>query len=80
MRGDKAMNITALKNMPRSEIETLIDDWVICKRNSKRNREILKLALLDGISQERIAEEFGLSTRQVQNAIKDSLNQIINHL
>ncbi len=80
MCGDKAMKVNAFSEIPRPEIEKLIDDWVICKRNSKRNREILKLALLDGISQERIAEEFGLSTRQVQNAIRDSLNQIINHL
>lgn len=74
------MNIKPFENLSRSEIETLINDWVICKRNSKRNREILKLALLDGISQERIAEEYGLSTRQVQNAIRDSMNQLVKHL
>lgn len=79
-RGDQTMNTKPFENLSRPEIEQLIDDWVICKRNAKRNGEILKMALLDGISQERIAEEFGLSTRQVQNAIKSALHQLLQHL
>lgn len=58
----------------------MIDEWVINVRNAKRNREILKLAMFDGISQEKIAEEYGMSTRQVQNAIKESMEILLKHL
>lgn len=69
-----------LKDCSRSQLEYLIDEWVINVRNAKRNREILKLAMFDGISQEKIAEEYGMSTRQVQNAIKDSMDILLEHL
>jgi DNA-directed RNA polymerase specialized sigma24 family protein len=64
---------------PRSQLEHLIDEWIIGK-NSIRDKEILKLALLDGISQERIAEQFGLSTRQVQNIIYKTQERLFKHL
>ena len=54
-----------MKDLSRSEIEELIDEWVF----KKRNREILKRRLLDGITYERIAEEFGMSTRQIKNIV-----------
>lgn len=63
----------------RSQIEYIVDEWVIGK-NAKRDREIFKLALLDGISQERIAEMYGLSTRQVQNIIYKIQRKLYDHL
>lgn len=69
-----------LKDCSRSQLEYLIDEWVINVRNAKRNREILKLAMFDGISQEKIAEEYGMSARQVQNAIKESMEILLKHL
>jgi len=64
----------------RSELEFMIDEWVICRKNAKRNRDILKRALLDGESQESIAEYFGLSTRQVQNIIYKTKEMLFKHL
>lgn len=49
-----------------SWISDLIDEHI----HSERNRGILKRSYIDGIGQERIAEEYGMSTRQIQNIIK----------
>ena len=57
-----------IEKLPRSEIEALIDEWII-GRNAERNREILKRRLLDGIILEDLAEEFDLSVRQIKNII-----------
>lgn len=65
-----------MKDLSRSEIEELIDEWIF----KKRNREILKRRLLDGITYERIAEEFGMSTRQIKNIVYRSETIIFSHV
>lgn len=72
--------IDQLIGMTRTEIEHTIDERVICRQNAQRNREIFKLAYLDGISQERIAEKYGLTPRQVQNALYDTERILLKHL
>lgn len=52
-------------DLSRSEIEWLIDEWVL----NERNRKILKRRLIDGVTYERLAEEFDLSVRQVKNIV-----------
>lgn len=52
-------------SLSRSELETLIDEWIL----DERNRRILKRRLLDGICYEPLAEEFELSVRQVKNIV-----------
>lgn len=52
-------------SLSRSELETLIDEWIL----NERNRRILKRRLLDGIYYEPLAEEFELSVRQVKNIV-----------
>lgn len=64
----------------RSELEYAIDQWVICRRNAKRNREILKRAMFDGVPQEQLAEEFGLAPRQIQNVIYQTQELLFKHL
>ena len=44
-------------DIPRSEWEKLIDEWIF----NERDREILKRRLLDGVCYEPLAEEFNLS-------------------
>lgn len=51
--------------MPRSQVEALIDEWIF----NERNRRILKRRLLDGITYERLAEEFDLSVQQTKNIV-----------
>lgn len=72
--------ISKLEGMKRHEIEDEIDQRVICFRNAGRNREIFKKALIDGISQERLAEEYGLETRQIQNIIYEVEKMLLNYL
>lgn len=57
-----------IDNLSRSEIEFLVDEWIVGK-NAERNRKILKRRLLDGIKYEALAEEFDLSVRQTKNII-----------
>ena len=65
-----------LDDLPRSEIENLIDEWI----RSERDREILKRRLLDGITYEKLAEEFELSVRQIKSIVYKSENKIFKHI
>ena len=62
--------------LSRSEIEFLIDEWIL----NKRDREILKRRLIDGICYEPLAEEFNLSVRQVKNIVHKSEIRIFKHI
>ena len=59
-------------NLSRNDWEGLIDQWIF----NERNRKILKRRLLDGICYEPLAEEFDLSTRQVQKIVANGLKQL----
>ena len=61
---------------PRSEISLLIDEWIL----HERNRNILKRRLLDGVTFERLAEEFDLSTQQVKTIVYKCRDIISMHL
>lgn len=63
------------KNLSRSQIEDLIDEWIIGK-NAERDRKILKRRLIDGICFEPLAEEFDLSVRQIQNIVYKGMNRL----
>jgi DNA-binding transcriptional regulator LsrR (DeoR family) len=54
-----------MREYTNSEVETLIDDLI----HSERDRKLMKRRLIDGITQEKLAEEFDLSVRQVQRLI-----------
>lgn len=57
-----------MRDISRSKLEEAIDEWIIGK-NAERDRKILKRRLIDGICFEPLAEEFGLSVRQVKNIV-----------
>lgn len=63
-------------NMPRSEWEKFIDEWVF----SERDRKLLKRRLLDGVCYEPLAEEFDLSVQQTKHIIYRLQNQLFKHL
>ena len=65
--------------LSRSEIESLIDEWII-GRNAQRDRKIIKRRLIDGICFEPLAEEFELSVRQVKNIVYKSERIIFSHI
>lgn len=66
-------------NIPRSEIEALIDQWIIGQK-SARNRAILKRRLLDGICFEPLAEEFGLSVQHTKTIVYKAFEKLYSHL
>ena len=62
-------------DMSRSEIEHLIDEWIL----NERDRKILKRRLIDGICYEPLAEEFDLSVRQIKNIIHKGELRVFKH-
>lgn len=69
-----------LEDLSRSELEHAIDEWVILRRHSECNRGILKRYMLDGICFEPLAEEYGMSVRQIQNIVYKTQEQLFKHL
>lgn len=63
-------------DLSRSEWEHLINEWIF----SERDRNILKRRLLDGITFERLAEEFNLSTQQTKNVVYKSMKKLFKHI
>ena len=53
-----------------SQISALIDEWV----HSERDRAIMKRRLIDGLTHERLAEEFDISVRQVKRIIYKNMD------
>lgn len=63
----------------RSQIDSLIEEWIIGK-NAERNRAIIRRKLFDGICYEPLADEFGLSVRQVKNIVRTCEIKIFTHM
>lgn len=59
-----------------SALGILIDEWV----RSERDRAILKRRLLDGVTYERLAEEFDMSVRQIKTIVYRSEERIYKHI
>lgn len=59
-----------------SELSHLIDEWIF----NERNRKIVKRKMIDGITFERLAEEFDLSTQQVKSIVYKSQALLACHL
>lgn len=67
------------KTYTNSQIESVIDEH-INGRNAERNRKILKRRYIDGLTYEKIAEEFELSPRYVKTIIYRNEFRIFKHL
>lgn len=65
-----------MKEYTNSQISAVIDEYI----HSKRNRELLKRRYVDGITFERIAEEFDLSVRQTKTIVYRSEQTIFAHV
>lgn len=58
-----------------SELSYLIDEWIF----NERNRKIVKRKMIDGITFEKLAEEFDLSVQQVKSIVYKSQAQLACH-
>lgn len=65
-----------MKELSRSQMETLIDEWIF----SERDRAILKRRMLDGICFDQLADEFNLSVRQIKNIVYRAKDRLYKHL
>lgn len=62
-------------NMPRSELEHLISEYVYIARNKS-----IFFKKLEGATYEVIVEEYHLSTQQTKSIVKDCINRISKHI
>lgn len=59
-----------------SQISKLIDEYI----HNERDRAILKRRLIDGLTYERLAEEFELSVRRVKTIVYKGQERVFAHL
>ena len=59
-----------------SRIREIIGEWI----HSERDRRILERRLIDGLTFERLAEEFDMSVRQTKNIVYKLQEQLFRHL
>lgn len=59
-----------------SQIREVIAEWI----HSERDRRILERRLVDGITFERIAEEFDMSVRQTKSIVYKLQEKLFKHL
>ena len=65
-----------IDNLPKSQIELLIEEWV----HDQRDRSIVRRRWLDGIVYEKLAEEFDLSVTTTKTICYKAQKKIIEHL
>ena len=63
-------------NLPRSELQYIIDQWIF----NERHRLILADRLFNGTTYERIAEKYGLSTQQIKTIVYKEMDRLEKHL
>ncbi len=68
-----------ITEISRSELLHLMYEWMIGP-NAERDRAILARRLFDGITYERLAEEFDLSVRHTKKIVYDAENKIFRHI
>ena len=67
------------EGISKSELDSLIEEWIIGK-NAERDRAILRRRLFDGITFEKLSEEFGLSVRQTKAIVYKCEEKVFKHL
>ena len=60
----------------RDDWEKLIEQWTF----NERDRAVIQRRLLDGITFEKLSEEFDLSVRQIQTIVYRCQNKLLKHV
>ena len=68
-----------LADVGRTGILTAIEEWIVGD-HAERDRTILARRLIDGVTYERLAEEFDLSVRYVKTIVYRCEKVILSHL
>ena len=67
------------EDLSRSQIEHLIDEWII-GAHAERDRAILKHRLLDGLTFEQLAEKHDLSVRHTKTVVYKREQTLFKHV
>ena len=70
------VHMVAVDDLSNTQIRLAIDEFI----RSERDRAILKRRLIDGITFERLAEEFDLSVRQVKTIVYRGREKVFAHI
>ena len=62
--------------LSRTQIESLIDEWIL----NERDRKILNRRMCDGILFEPLSEEFDLSVQRVKAIVYSGKEKIYRHI
>jgi AraC-like DNA-binding protein len=65
-----------MKDYSRTELTEAIDEWIL----NEKHRAILKRRLIDGICFEPLAEEFGMSPRQIKRIVYKCQETLFRHI
>ena len=68
-----------IRDIRREDVEEAIHQWIM-DRNAERNRAIVSRKLFDGITFEKLAEEFDLSVRQTKTIVYRCYKIIFKHI
>lgn len=79
MRSKDADLLEKLEFIDSKKVEDMIDRYTI-GLHAERNRKLLKRRLIDGVLYDDLAEEFNLSTRQVQNIMYKNIQHLLKVL
>lgn len=58
------------EHISNSHLSALIDEWI----KNERNRKLMKRRLIDGITLEKLAEEFDISVTRTRQIIAEAEN------
>lgn len=65
------------EGLRNEQIDGLVDAWII-GRNGERNRRILKMRLIDGLSFELLAETVDMSVSQIKRIVYGGIDRIMS--
>ena len=68
-----------IRDIRREEVEEAIHQWIM-GRNAERDRAITSRKLFDGITFEKLAEEFQLSVRRTKSIVYRCYDIIFRHI
>lgn len=63
-------------DVPRSKIEFLIDEWI----HDQRDRQIVSRRIIDGLTFEKLGEEFDLSVTQTKTICYKAQRKLLEHI
>lgn len=74
----KTLSVITTAHLSRTQINALVNDWIL----SARDRKILRLKLMDGLTYEAIAEQISpqMSPRQIKRIVARCVEELKLHI